>query len=286
VVFLIIIGGGIYAFINKNRQAYFLMAALLIVITGSIIFYLLWGGLLPLNTLTLRAYPVSFILMLSLLALGMADKVNMVTRENVRLARVEKEYEILKYKVLQEKTNPHFLFNALATLNSIMKKDIVLAEKALLALSGIYRFLTDSASRELISLDDELTFVLSYLEFEKISYVSDLSVEVITEGSFKDIMIPPLTVQPFVRNAIKHGLEKHGGKEHVTVTAKNENNMVSIEVLDDGPGLETNEIYSRSIGNITELLKYYYKTSRVIVENRREGGVRSCIEIPIKDIKL
>ncbi len=286
IVFAVLIWGGLYALIKKNRQAYFLMAALSVSTAGSIVFYLLWGGLLPLNTFTLRAFPVSFILMLSLLALGMADKVNMVNRENIRLAKLEKKYEMLKYKVLQERTNPHFLFNALATLNSIMKRDIVLAEKAILSLSGIYRFLTDSASRELISLDEEMNFITSYLDFEKITYVSDLSAEVIAEGSFKDIMIPPLTVQPFVRNAIKHGLEKYGGKEHVTVIAKNKNNLISIEVLDDGPGLEKEDIYSRTIGNITELLKYHYKSSRVIVANRREGGVRACIEIPVKDRKL
>ncbi len=282
---LIVIFIGIYACVKKNRQAYFLMAALLVTAMGTIIYNSLWAGWLPFNTLTLRSYLVGFIFMLAILAFGMADKVNMISRENIRLARLEKEYEGLKYRVLQERINPHFLFNALATLHSIMKKDIGLAEKAVISLSKIYRFLTDSATKELITIDEELLFVSSYLEFEKISYISDLSVEIIREGSFSEIMIPPLIVQSFVRNAIKHGLEKHGGKEHVTVIAKNKNDIISFEILDNGPGLETDDIYSRSIGNITDLLKYHYKTAHIIVENRNEGGVRAYIEISLNNDK-
>ncbi|MCP4138130.1 MAG: histidine kinase, partial [bacterium] len=103
-----------------------------------------------------------------------------------------------------------------------------------------------------------------------------LSTEMTLDGDFDGVFIPPLTIQPILENCLKHGLKDNTGDGRVTVRAERRDHRVIVTVEDNGTGLEKEgeELYSRSLGNILQRLKYRNKEAAVTAENRDEGGTR------------
>ncbi|MCP4136743.1 MAG: response regulator [bacterium] len=205
----------------------------------------------------------------------------------VTLKRTVKEHKEAKYKLLQDRMSPHFLFNALNIIHALMQRDIKTANSALLKLAHNYRFLMNQVLRSVITFDEEWEFVKNYLELEELQFEDILSTELEIEGNFGGVMLPPLTIQPLVENSLKHGLRNNAGDGFVRVFALREGNTVHIEILDNGLGLpeDTGKVYSRTLGNILQRLKYCYDEAELTAENRDEGGARVTIFFRIDEKK-
>ncbi|MDY6935249.1 MAG: AAA family ATPase [Spirochaetota bacterium] len=188
-----------------------------------------------------------------------------------------RQYEESKYRILQERMNPHFLFNAIHTIHALIHKDVEVADRAMIVLAEIYHFLMDKSFNSLITFEEEWQFVIHYLEFEKLRFSDTLSFETSKAGNFSDVFIPPLILQPIVGNSIKHGLRQKIGPGFVKVYATRYNDIVSVEILDNGTGLKTDDIYSRSLGNIKARLKYHFEESDLRLRNNQDGGVIASI---------
>jgi signal transduction histidine kinase/DNA-binding response OmpR family regulator len=191
----------------------------------------------------------------------------------IKLKQLVHEQKEIRYKQLQNRMNPHFLFNAIHSINIIVLQDPEAARIALSKLADIYRFLINQASEKNIPLETEINFTKKYLELEKLMYKDRLEFIIKTEGDLDEILIPPLSIQPIAENSIKHGLDHktQGGFVHISVTKKE--NILAICVLDNGLGLETENLYSRSLGNILQRLKLNYKKAEMEIKNANEGGV-------------
>ncbi|MCP4130398.1 MAG: AAA family ATPase [bacterium] len=202
------------------------------------------------------------------------DKKELVSRVEtlVTLKRTVQEHKEAKYKLLQERMSPHFLFNALNTIYAYILSKPDIAGTALQKLANNYRFLMDQSLKSRIPFDDEWGFVENYLDMEKLRFGYRLGIAMTKNGDFSDIEIPPLTIQPLVENALKHGLRNKKGKGSVSVLARREEEQVIVEVIDDGLGISKEDIYSRSLGNILKRLKYYYDDAELAARNREEGG--------------
>ncbi|WP_243401656.1 PAS domain S-box protein [Leptospira ellisii] len=175
-------------------------------------------------------------------------------------------------KTLQDRMSPHFLFNTLSIIHSYLQTNPSMADSAILMLADNYRFLTDHANKQLVSFDVEWEFMENYLQLLKLRFSDFLEVRVEKTGNFSKCMLPPLTLQPIVENSYLHGLRNKKGKGTIWVRAFVEGTKTYIVVRDDGVGLKTENIHSRTLMNISERLKFYLYESEVKIENHPEGG--------------
>jgi two-component system sensor histidine kinase ChiS len=194
-------------------------------------------------------------------------------RTLVFLKKTVQAHDEAKFKLLQERASPHFLFNALNTIHALIMKDRAKADEAVIKLADNYRFLIEHSRRSLIDFDTEWKFVANYLELEELRFSDTLSIMMEKEGDFSGVFIPPLTIQPVVENSLKHGLLKGDGRGWVHVQASCEEGRVTVSVSDNGTGLKSDNIYSRSLGNIRKRLNYHFEDIEFIVRNADGGGV-------------
>ena len=194
-------------------------------------------------------------------------------RTLVFLKKTVEAHNEAKSKLLQERASPHFLFNALNTVHALINKDPARADEAIIKLADNYRFLIELSHRSLILFNTEWRFVANYLELEELRFSDTLSIMMERSGDFSEVFIPPLTIQPVVENSLKHGIWKREERGMIRVSAAADADRVSISVCDNGSGLKSGDIYSRSLGNIRKRLNYHFDDVEFSVRNADAGGV-------------
>jgi GAF domain-containing protein len=194
-----------------------------------------------------------------------------------------KQYDEAQQRAMQKRMDPHFLYNAIHTIHSLININPAEADRAVLLLGEMLHFFTDRSFERLVAFNDEWRFIQLYLEFEKIRFPDTLWFFLEKKYSFDGIMIPPLTIQPLVENAIKHGLRKKSGGGIVNITAYKMDDLAVIEVRDTGIGLNTDDLYSRSIGNIINRLKYNFNFADVTLSSRENGGVKVTVKFTARN---
>ncbi|WP_411822474.1 PAS domain S-box protein [Leptospira sp. 'Mane'] len=175
-------------------------------------------------------------------------------------------------KILQDRMSPHFLFNTLSIIHSYLQTNPELADSAILMLADNYRFLTDHANKQLVPFDIEWEFMENYLKLLRLRFSDFIEIEVDKKGNFSRCQLPPLSLQPLVENSYLHGLRNKKGKGLISVHAYIEGTRTHISIRDNGVGIKVQDVYSRSITNIAERLKFYLYESEVKIENHPEGG--------------
>ncbi len=193
-------------------------------------------------------------------------------RTQVELKRTVRDRDEAKYKLLQERMNPHFLFNSLNTVHALIGRDRVRADQAVIMLADNYRFLIDYSFLSLIPFDTEWRFVENYLKLEELRFEDSLSITMERHGDFTSIRIPPLTIQPLVENALKHGFRRKGGHGMIRIHAEAGDSRVLICVSDNGPGPSSADLFSRSLGNIRNRLNHYYRDVEMTIDKAEGGG--------------
>ncbi|MDQ3292622.1 MAG: histidine kinase [Bacteroidota bacterium] len=122
-------------------------------------------------------------------------------KEELLRANLQSQFDSLKGQV-----NPHFLFNSLNSLSSLIMKDPARAEIFVEEMSNVYRFLLRSNEQELITLKEELDFIQSYLHLLNTRFGDNLKVKINVEENYYSYLLPPLTLQLLVENAVKHNI--------------------------------------------------------------------------------
>jgi two-component system sensor histidine kinase YesM len=142
-----------------------------------------------------------------------------------------------RLKQLQSQINPHFFYNCFSFISSMAKLNNVKAVVTMSQnMSGYYRY-TMRQERDFVPLSEELSFVATYLDIQKMR-MSRLQVEIDAPPWLRNIEIPPLLIQPIVENAILHGIEEKAGEGLVRITAVEEEGYIRIVVEDNGKGME------------------------------------------------
>lgn len=139
-------------------------------------------------------------------------------------------------KALQAQINPHFLFNALNTVVSFCRTDPMKARDLLIQLSEFFRR-NLRQSDQLVTLEDELEHVNSYLAIQEARYGDRLKVQTDMEPDVKGVFLPPFTLQPVVENSIKHGIGKLPEGGTLRISARTRGDAVEVSVADDGAGI-------------------------------------------------
>jgi hypothetical protein len=237
-------------------------------------------------------------------------------RERERSALVlESNLANARLSALRAQLHPHFLFNSLNAIATLLRRDPRLAEAMLMSLSDLLRLALSQADRQEIPLREELNFIRRYLEIQQTRFGDRLRVEQDIEPTALDCLVPTLLLQPLVENAIRHGIEPTENAGLLRLTGQRDNGKLVLTVEDNGVGLATTRIelpetkpvdiaattmlgptetpisacptVVRSNGNgiglanLRERLETLYGTSQKLDLNSRSGGgVIVRVEIP------
>ena len=142
-------------------------------------------------------------------------------------------------KMLRYQLNPHFLFNTLNALSTlILDRQIEPANRMVSKLSNFLRYSLDNDPMQKITLDQEISALKLYLDIEKVRFEERLQLEIDVEDEARRAMIPSLLLQPLVENAIKYGIARSNDAGHLRIAARVFAGELLIELSDDGPGVE------------------------------------------------
>lgn len=147
-------------------------------------------------------------------------------------------------RALQAQINPHFLFNALNTLYGTIDRGSAKARRIVINLADIFRYFLQ-AERTLIPLSEELRIVEAYLEIEALRLGGRLEIELAVSESARSVVIPILSIQPLVENAVKHGIARKGGSGRVSLIAERTIAGLEVTVKDTGMGFDWNANQTR-----------------------------------------
>ena len=125
-------------------------------------------------------------------------------QEKIAAAELEKEKALVQYDNLKNQLNPHFLFNALSSLNSLIFENPELASDFLQQLSKVYRYVLDNKDKNAVSLQTEIDFVSQYVKLLETRFGEGIQVKFHLTESAKDALIVPVTLQILIENAVKH----------------------------------------------------------------------------------
>lgn len=204
-----------------------------------------------------------------------------------RLALVEKELAAARLAQLRAQLNPHFLFNALNTVSSVMYEDVAAADRMLAGLGDILRQTLAADEVPEISLGEELDILQRYVEIMQTRLSDRLAVRVEVPRALRGAAVPQFALQPLVENALRHGSAGDDRPSVVTIAAARVDGRLRVEVRDNGPGLSVpaERALASGVGlsnTATRLATLYGAEQRLTLENAPEGGCRVALEIPFR----
>jgi len=206
--------------------------------------------------------------------------------QEMRALELEKRLAQAKLQALQMQLNPHFLFNTLHSISSLMHKDVEAADKMIMRLSDLLRAALEGAETHEVSLREELNLLQLYLAIEQIRFGSRLTVKMDVASDTLDAQVPNLILQPLVENAIRHGIEPRARPGIIELRARRENGVLALVVSDDGASLKENGAIKEGIGlsNTRARLRELYGTAqRFELVRGPQGGVRVEISVPFHE---
>jgi two-component system LytT family sensor kinase len=206
-------------------------------------------------------------------------------RTEHRLQEQEKLLLSARLEALTSQINPHFLFNTLASISSLIRTQPDTARALVVQLSALLRRRLSSHD-PLIPLGDELSSVDEYLAIEAVRFGARLRIEKQVGPDTLDLIVPSMMLQPLVENAIKHGLAAKVDGGVVTIRSRIDAGRAVIEVEDDGSGMEQAQLDSAigagiGLKNVQERLRVFYGVNGALTLNSSPGrGTIVRIEIP------
>jgi len=221
---------------------------------------------------------------------GVALKVWNALRLELKLEEQKRLLLEARLDALQRQINPHFLFNTLNSIASLVRIKPELAREMTVKLANILRALLREHDSH-VPLSQELKFTDDYLDIEVVRFGAEkLRVEKDIDPNTLDVLVPSILLQPLIENSIKHGLEPRIDGGTVTVRSRLQGNRVLIEVADDGVGIQGRQASKLSrtgagvgMKNVRERLEVLYgRDARFTVVSNPGRGTLVSIEIPAK----
>jgi signal transduction histidine kinase len=204
----------------------------------------------------------------------------------LRASELEKRLAQAKLQALQMQLNPHFLFNTLHSISSLMHKDVEAADRMITRLSDLLRAALAGADTQEVTLRQELKLLQLYLSIEQIRFGSRLTVKMNVAPDTLEAQVPNLVLQPLVENAIRHGIEPRAQPGCIELRARRQDSLLALVVSDDGAGVGGNGTVKEGVGlsnTRARLRELYGAAHRFELVRGQEGGVRVELAIPFRE---
>ena len=228
-------------------------------------------------------FKVSFVVMMLVILLQGVKQVVMDHQASIKNKKMKAELENSRITVMLSQIQPHFLYNSLTSVMDLCDSNPKQAKAAIADFADYLRGNLSSLKTEnLISFGTELEHIEKYLRLEKLRFQDEL--EVVYDIQARDFMLPALSVQPLVENAVKHGVGQKIGGGTVTIHTTETENEYIICVTDDGVGFTEGEYADDGgthvgIENIRKRLDMMIN-ARLETESKKGIGTKACIFIP------
>lgn len=205
------------------------------------------------------------------------------TKDKLRKLNRQRQQAQLQLKTIRAQLNPHFIFNALSSIQNLINKDKILDANIYLSkFAGLTRKVLITSEQEMISLAEELKIADDYLQLEQLRFGFTYEINVVDTLNTENIDVPAILLQPFIENAVKHGISKLKEKGSITIDILKENCNLIFIIKDNGKGFLQSDGIDKpgSLGlklcrQRLDLLNQVYKTqpATLNIESDEEGTV-------------
>jgi two-component system, LytTR family, sensor kinase len=204
----------------------------------------------------------------------------------LRAAQLEAQLSQVQLESLKLQLQPHFLFNTLNAVITLMHRDVGAAERMLTRLSDLLRTCLEYVNVDQVTLKTEMEFVSGYLEIEQTRFGDRLQIVKDIDPETWDALVPNMVLQPIVENALRHGVQRRAGRGLVEITSRMEGEALVLTVRDNGPGFTPGHHGNSGTGiglkNIeARLSQIYGGAGRLNLRNHAAGGAEVVMELPL-----
>jgi two-component system, LytTR family, sensor kinase len=208
-------------------------------------------------------------------------------RGEVRAAQLSEQLAQTQLQALRAQFHPHFLFNTLNAISTLLHRDPEAADRMIARLSELLRITLEEVGVQRVPLAKELEFLERYLEIEQTRFADRLTVEFRIAPETLSAYMPYLILQPIVENSIRHGIAPRARVGVIEVRASRERDLLMLEVRDNGVGIsrdsQTMPRKGTGLSNIKKRLENLYgENCRFEVKNGSAGGVQVTLAIPFE----
>ena len=204
-----------------------------------------------------------------------------IQQEKIKRLSSEKEALEANLRLLQAQIEPHFLFNTLSNILSLIDTNPANGKSMLVDLIHYLRTSLSRTFPDQITLDREIEMIKAYLNIQKIRMGERLHFQIELPEAIREHPFPPMLLQPLVENAVKHGLEPKVEGGEIMIQAAQEDDLIRIEVRDTGLGFSSFQGTGVGIGNVKERIQLLYGgKGRLKLEENKPSGVRAIVEVP------
>jgi two-component sensor histidine kinase len=207
------------------------------------------------------------------------------TQLRAQTAELQGQLAEARLQALRMQINPHFLFNTLHAISTLVERDPGGVRRMIARLSELLRYTLEETDTQEVPLDQELDFLEGYLEIQRIRFQGRLDVEEDVPEETRKALVPNLILQPLVENAIKHGASQIEGEGRILIQARRAGDRLQVSVHDNGPGLSagSGDGAPRGFGlrNTQERLESLYGDDQELALVPSEsGGLVARITLP------
>ncbi|MEM1055562.1 MAG: histidine kinase [Bacteroidota bacterium] len=202
-----------------------------------------------------------------------------------RAAQLEGQLAAAQLEALRMQLNPHFLFNTLHAVSTLMARDVDGARRMISDLSDLLRVVLDGSDSPETPLNEELDMLGHYLDIERTRFADRLTVDIDVDRDTRGALVPTLLLQPLVENAVKHGIAPRGEGGRISVAAHRSNGHLVVHVCDDGPGVGPGGPSREGVGlrnTRDRLAKLYGENAALTLRDRPEGGLDAQVRLPFR----
>ena len=227
---------------------------------------------------------IATVIKILLILLGLAILTRFLLTERSIFLQEEATRVQAELKALQSQVNPHFLFNTLNSISSLIPLDPMLAEELTVEIADLFRRILGAGKKGWWAISEELDLIRSYLNIESIRLKEKLKFSIEISQGIESIYIPCLIVEPLVENAVKHGINTtvHGGKIAIDIKLNNDLSIRVEDVLNTDENYPISESLSgekTGIENIKKRLNIIYKENAKFTFSQTQQGAVSTIVI-------
>jgi sensor histidine kinase YesM len=202
--------------------------------------------------------------------------------QQVEQERANKLLAEARLSSLASRIHPHFLFNTLNSIASLIPTDPKRAEDTVSLLASLLRFSLNENQSGLVPLEQELKIVRDYLEIERTRFGKRLRYRIDAPATVDRIKVPPLALQSLVENSIKHVVAQRPEGATIEVVGANEASRVRLQVIDDGPGFSLESITpEHGLGNLVSRLELLYGESAQLSVARKDNRTVVTLLFPV-----